>query len=93
MDGRVERPAIQNTQGHFTYLLLIMLQQLITQVNTAPLSVALDDSSADWSRLSLVVELLACGRAQSYITCYMLEAFENKILYMDLHYWLTIQGG
>ena len=63
MDGRVERPAIQNTQGHFTYLLLIMLQQLITQVNTTPLSVALDDSSADWSRsrLTLVVELLACG--------------------------------
>ena len=35
MDGRVEGLAIQNTQGHFTYLLLIMPQQFITQ--TRPL--------------------------------------------------------
>ena len=32
------------------------------------------------------------GVPEQDITCYMLEAFENKILYMDLHYWLTIQG-
>jgi len=38
MDGRVERLAIQNTQGHFTYLLLIMLQQFITQ--SQPLDVS-----------------------------------------------------
>ena len=31
MDGRVERLAIQNTQGHFTHLPFIMLQQFITQ--------------------------------------------------------------
>ena len=37
MDGRVERLAIQNTQGHFTYFLPIMLQQLIIQ--TQPLDV------------------------------------------------------
>ena len=37
MDGRVERLVIQNTQGHFSYLLLIMPQQLIIQ--TQPLDV------------------------------------------------------
>ena len=37
MDGRVERLAIQNTQGHFTYFLPIMLQQVIIQ--TQPLDV------------------------------------------------------
>ena len=31
MDGRDERLAIQNTHGHLTHLLSIMLQQLITQ--------------------------------------------------------------
>ena len=29
--------------------------------------------------------------AQSYIMYYMFGASENKLLYMDLHYWLTIQ--
>ncbi|EGB04329.1 hypothetical protein AURANDRAFT_67289 [Aureococcus anophagefferens] len=61
-----------------------------TMVDVDPSFATPNAPSADWSRLSRVVELLACG-AILYMS-YMLEGSGTKMLYMDLHYWLTIQG-